>query len=55
MSVFRGDEADALGRFSECAAAAAAKVILRITGDCPLIDGDVVEGVVAAFHETDAD
>ena len=55
VPVFRGDEVDALKRFSECAAAAAAKVVVRITGDCPLIDGDVVDEVVAAFHEGDAD
>jgi glutamate-1-semialdehyde 2,1-aminomutase len=53
--VFRGDEDDALGRFAECAASAAAEIVVRITGDCPLIDADIVDQVVSAFHSSDAD
>lgn len=55
VSVFRGDEDDALRRFTECAALAKAKVVVRITADCPLIDGDIVNQVVSVFHDTNAD
>ena len=55
VPVFRGDETDALGRFAECGKSASAKIVVRITGDCPLIDADVVDEVVSAFHSSDAD
>lgn len=55
VPVFRGDESDALGRFVECCISAGAKNVVRITGDCPLIDADIVDQVVSAFHSSDAD
>ena len=55
VPVFRGDETDALGRFAECGKSASAKIVVRITGDCPLIDADVVDEVVSVFHSSDAD
>jgi len=55
IPVFRGDESDALGRFVECSISAGAKNVVRITGDCPLIDADIVDRVVSAFHSNDAD
>jgi spore coat polysaccharide biosynthesis protein SpsF len=46
LPVYRGSEADVLSRYAGCARANALDVVVRVTSDCPLIDGDVVvEGV----------
>jgi len=38
VAVFRGDLNDVLERFRACAAHERAKVVVRLTGDCPLAD-----------------
>jgi spore coat polysaccharide biosynthesis protein SpsF len=40
--VFKGDEEDVLSRYYHCAKARGATVIVRVTSDCPLIDGALV-------------
>jgi spore coat polysaccharide biosynthesis protein SpsF len=45
VRVFRGPLEDVLARFALAANAASADVIVRVTGDCPLIDADVVDRV----------
>lgn len=40
--VFRGPEADVLGRLCVAADALHADRVIRITGDCPLIDADLI-------------
>ncbi|MFC3801231.1 cytidylyltransferase domain-containing protein [Cohnella sp. GCM10012308] len=45
----RGDEADVLGRYAEAAKACQADAIVRLTGDCPLIDPAVIDRVTSAF------
>jgi glutamate-1-semialdehyde 2,1-aminomutase/spore coat polysaccharide biosynthesis protein SpsF len=51
LPAFAGDEDDVLDRFYRAAAARRADVVVRLTGDCPLHDGAVIDRVVRAFHE----
>ena len=51
--VYRGARDDVLARFAG-AASGHGGPIARITGDCPLIDPEVVDRVIRLFRETDA-
>lgn len=55
FAVFRGDEDDVLGRFHAVAVRAKADAVIRITGDCPLVDPEVVDRVAAAWRASTAD
>jgi spore coat polysaccharide biosynthesis protein SpsF len=48
---WRGSTHDVLDRFHEAAAAFGARAIVRITGDCPLIDPTLVDETVRSFLE----
>lgn len=50
IRVFRGSEEDVLERYLGAARAFDADRIVRVTSDCPLIDPDVVNGVLALVH-----
>ncbi len=52
---FRGSLDDVLLRYSAAATAFDAGEIVRLTGDCPLIDPNVIDLVVAARREAGAD
>src|SRR5213596_1425528 len=45
VSVWRGSETDVLSRFVGCAEASGADVLLRLTGDCPFLDPQVIGSV----------
>ncbi|MFZ4583714.1 MAG: cytidylyltransferase domain-containing protein [Acidimicrobiia bacterium] len=50
-----GDEADVLSRYVTAAELSAADVVVRITSDCPVIDPNTVDAVVAAYRSRGVD
>lgn len=54
-SVFRGSENDVLDRYYQAATLANATRVLRITGDCPLIDATLVDQIVDAYDVSGVD
>lgn len=53
--VYRGSQFDVLDRFYQAARQFRADVVVRITADCPVIDPDVIDHTVEAFHAAGAD
>ena len=51
---WRGSETDVLSRFVGCANACGADVLLRLTGDCPFLDPQVIGAVVRLWKQTGA-
>jgi spore coat polysaccharide biosynthesis protein SpsF len=54
-AVHRGSADDVLDRYRGAAASAGAKLVARVTGDCPLIDPAIVDRVVARARDGDCD
>ncbi|WP_253738136.1 cytidylyltransferase domain-containing protein [Halohasta salina] len=54
-TVFRGEEADVLGRIHAAAAREASDIIVRITGDCPLVSPACIDAVVDRLRADELD
>jgi glutamate-1-semialdehyde 2,1-aminomutase len=54
-TVYQGSEDDVLDRIYQAAMEVAAEVVVRITGDCPLIDPVLVDAVIGRYLESGAD
>jgi glutamate-1-semialdehyde 2,1-aminomutase len=55
VKYFRGSEADVLSRFMGAAETYSADVIVRITGDCPLVDSNLVDFCIDKFCASSCD
>jgi glutamate-1-semialdehyde 2,1-aminomutase len=55
FDVFRGSEADVLDRYYKAAKPYSPEAIVRITGDCPIIDPILVDEVIRLYQEKDLD
>jgi spore coat polysaccharide biosynthesis protein SpsF len=51
IPTFIGSEEDVLARFAGAAEAHDADIVVRLTGDCPLIDPDLIDQMVTHFLE----
>lgn len=52
VPVVRGSESDVLQRVLDAAVAARARIVMRVTGDCPLLCVDVAQEVVRLYCRT---
>ena len=46
VKVFRGDELDVLSRYEAILKKSNANIIVRLTGDCPLIDPEIIDNTI---------
>lgn len=51
--VCRGEESDVLDRYWQAADVFAADIVVRITGDCPFIDPQLIDGAVQVLLKSD--
>ena len=55
FSCYRGSEKDVLNRFYNSAKFVSADVIVRITGDCPLVDSILVDECIREYKNSNVD
>lgn len=55
LPCFRGNQEDVLDRYYQTAQQEKADVVVRLTGDCPLLDPMIIDSVVEAFQTGDWD
>lgn len=55
LPFYRGELQDVLGRYAAAARSCGATEVVRLTGDCPLTDPAVIDRVVHARRDADAD
>ena len=55
FNCFRGNEKDVLNRYFESATEFKADAVVRITGDCPLVDAILVDEVIKEFKKRNVD
>lgn len=55
VAIFRGDEDDVMQRVIDAATSVNADVVVEITGDCPIIDPEIVEQTIRMFKAHKAD
>lgn len=55
IEVFRGDENDVMGRVVNAGKSVDADVIVEITGDCPIIDPEIIEQAIRIYQENTYD
>lgn len=53
LPIWRGPEDDVLARYQQCAAAHDLDVIVRVTSDCPLLDGGLIARAVQQYLAAD--
>ncbi len=55
IKVFQGSENDVLDRFYNAAKKEDGKIIVRLTGDCPLHDSKIIDQMISQFKNEDID
>jgi glutamate-1-semialdehyde 2,1-aminomutase len=55
IDVYAGSEGDVLDRYYHAALRSKAGIVVRITGDCPLVDPGLVDATVQLLIDSDAD
>ncbi len=55
LIVYRGSKNDVLSRYAEASNLTNANVIVRITGDCPLIDPEIIDETIECFFDQKVD
>lgn len=55
VSCYRGSEDDVMDRVIGAAESINADVIIEITGDCPIIDPDIIEQSIRMYNDNNAD
>jgi len=54
-SIYRGDEEDVLDRFTRASRISNVDIVVRITGDCPMVDWRIVDQVIEGYFTYNCD